>query len=326
MSAERDIAMAARVSTDWAFRGQPAAVLENAVIRVVVLPGLGGKISSMVDKRVDAELLWLNDRVPTRPVPFGSSYDDSFIGGWDELYPNDIAEELADEPLPDHGEVWALPWVVSTGTDHGPDGGSAWVELSVRTPITTSTITKRLTVGTASTIEIDYRLTNSGHVAQPFMWKSHVAVALRTDTVVDMGATDVLVHAFGSPRGRPDGGTMRWPYLDADGVRHDLRQLPDTSTRGLSEFLIATAMQRGECSVRHPTDRAGLRLGWELADLPSCWLFASYGGGWRGLDVLVLEPCTGYPLSVSDGVAAGTHQVLPAGATRQWRITADLGA
>jgi len=72
-------------------------------------------------------------------------------------------------------------------------------------------------------------------------------------------------------------------------------------------------------------ERTGLRLSWDRADVPSCWLFASYGGGWRGLDVLVLEPCTGYPLSVAEGVSAGTHQVLPARATKQWRLTAEVG-
>ena len=39
----------------------------------------------------------------------------------------------------------------------------------------------------------------------------------------------------------------------------------------------------------------------------------------------VLEPCTGHPLSVNEGVAAGTHQVLPAGASRQWSLTARVG-
>ena len=54
---------------------------------------------------------------------------------------------------------------------------------------------------------------------------------------------------------------------------------------------------------------------------PSCWTFASYGG-WRDLEVLVLEPCSGYPLSVADGVEAGTHQRLAAGQVVETRIVA----
>ncbi len=310
-----------QVSTDWAFRGQPAVVLENAKLRLVLLPGVGGKIVSLVDKDADEELIWLNPRLPVRSVPFGSGYDDNFAGGWDELYPTDEPEELAGEQLPDHGELWTLPWSASTGVAEG----TAWVEITARTPITSSAVSKRITLGTGASVTSDYRLTNTGRTDQPFLWKSHVAVVLRADTQVDLGATEVLVHEFGAPRGRPTPDTVGWPWLDADGVRHDLRTLPDTSTRGVSEFLIATAMDRGACGVTHPTARTGLQLSWDLADLPSCWLFASYGGGWRGLHTLVLEPCTGYPLSVAEGVAAGTHQVLGAGETRRWRVTATVG-
>lgn len=75
----------------------------------------------------------------------------------------------------------------------------------------------------------------------------------------------------------------------------------------------------------HQAAETGLRLTWDRQDLPSCWLFASYGGGWRGLNVLVLEPCTGYPLSVDVGVRAGTHQTLLAGTTKSWQLIARIG-
>lgn len=317
MSVDRPVG----VSTEWSIAGQPAVILANAAVRVVALPGLGGKILSIIDKRVDTELLWRNPRVAVRPAAFGSSYDDQFLGGWDELYPNDMAEDLAGEPVPDHGELWAVPWKASVGSTRT----EAWLELAVTGAITGTEVVKRLRLGEGPEISVDYRITNPGRVDQPFLWKSHVAVALHPDTVVDMAACQVLVDEFGSPRARPDSGAFTWPYLEVDDTRHDLRQLPDTSTRGVSEFLLATSMDRGECSVVHPTEGTGLRLTWDRQVLPSCWLFASYGGGWRGLDVLVLEPCTGFPLSVNAGVQARTHQTMPAGASRSWQLTAHIG-
>jgi len=312
----------ARISTEWSVGGQPAVVLENAVLRIVVLPGLGGKMLSLVDKRADTELLWRNDRVPLRPAAFGSCYDDQFLGGWDELYPNDVPEELAGEPLPDHGELWAVPWSASVGST----AEGAWLELGVTGTITGTEVVKRIRLGSGPELTIDYRITNRHRVDQPFLWKSHVAVALHPDTVLDLAAGDVLVDEFGAPRARPESGRFRWPYLEADGTRHDLRTLPDTTERGVSEFLLATSMERGECSVTHPAEGTGLRLRWDRHELPSCWLFASYGGGWRGLDVLVLEPCTGFPLSVAAGAAAGTHQTLAAGASKSWQLTAQIGS
>lgn len=79
----------------------------------------------------------------------------------------------------------------------------------------------------------------------------------------------------------------------------------------MTEVLIATALERGECGIAHAGARTGPTLTWNLADLLSCWLFASYGGGCRGHEVLVLEPCSGYPLSVHEGVAAGTQPGPP---------------
>lgn len=310
-----------RLSTEWSLGGHPAVLLENTVTRIVVLPGLGGKIISIVDKRADQELLWRNDRVPLQPAAFGSSYDDQFIGGWDELYPNDMPEELAGQPVPDHGELWAVPWTWSSGTS----AYDVWVELTVRGAVTGTEVTRRLSLGTGSDLAVDYRISNPGRTDQPFLWKSHVAVQLHPDTVVDVAAGDVLVHEFGTPRARPPEGHFTWPWLSAGEVRHDLRTLPDTSRRGVSEFLIATTLERGECAVRHPSARTGLELTWDRADLPSCWLFASYGGGWRGLDVLVLEPCSGHPLSVAEGSEAGTHQTLPAKSTKSWQLRAHIG-
>jgi hypothetical protein len=311
-----------RISTEWSLLGQPAVVLENRFLRAVLLPSLGGKIISLVDKITDVELLWRNDRVPVRPAAFGSGYDDQFVGGWDELFPNDEPEVLAGEPLPDHGELWSLPWRV-LDLDHGADEVS--VELAVAPPVTATAVTRRLVLGSGPELRADYQVTNQGRQDLPYLWKSHVAVAVQPDTAVGMGAGEVLVHEFGAPRTRPPGGSFRWPIATVDDVEHDFRRLPDTSVRGVTEFLLATSLERGVCGIAHPRLGTGLTLIWDPADLPSCWLFASYGAGWRGLDVLVLEPCTGYPLSVSEGVAAGTHQVLPAGATRRWSLTARVG-
>lgn len=322
MSAESANPSPARLATEWTFAGQSALIMENRLVRVVILPSLGGKIISLVDKRADLELIWRNDRVPVRPAAFGSSYDDQFIGGWDELFPNDSAEELAGEPYPDHGEVWSLPWSHTAGVDDG----TAWVELSVRTPISVVAATKRLSLAPDSAaLVVDYTVRNEGRHDLPFLWKLHVAVALQSDTTIDMAATDVLLHEFGSPRSRPESDRFVWPGFTADGVDHDLRTLPDTGERGISEFSIAEGLSAGFCGVIHPGHGSGLTLYWDPAELPSCWLFASYGGGWRGLNVLVMEPCTGYALSVAEGAEAGTHQVLPAGTTRTWRVVARVG-
>ena len=246
------------LDTAWSLEGEPAIILENRRLRAVVLPGIGGKMISLIDQFADR--------------------------------------------------------------------ARAGVELAVRTPVSGSRATKRLTLGTGPSLRVDYQVTNGGRTDLPFLWKSHLAVRLHPDTRTELEATTVVVHDFGAPRTRPADAEFVWPVAVVDGTSYDFSELPDTADRGVSELLMATELTDGRCGVVHPGAGSGLLLTWDRAALPSCWLFGSYGGGWRGRDVLVLEPCTGYPASVTEGVAAGTHQVLAAGAGRSWSLTATVGA
>jgi hypothetical protein len=102
--------MSVTVSADWKYRELKTVILENERIRAVILPELGTKLWQITYKPAGRDLLWHHPRIPPRIVPLHSVYDDVFFGGWDELYPNDMPEPLGGEPLPDHGEIWALPW------------------------------------------------------------------------------------------------------------------------------------------------------------------------------------------------------------------------
>lgn len=301
--------MTAKVSTDWSFNGVQALVLSNDRLRVVLLPELGGKIWQITNLRVGRDLLWENPRLTARPVPFGSSYDDVFFGGWDELFPNDVPEELASEPYPDHGELWAAPWTWRIEED-GPE--RVRVTLSLATAISACRITKTLTLAAGEPrIRLSWRIENASPQDLPYLWKQHVAVPAGEPAVLTMGARNVYVEGFGNPRAGGEGSRYEWPYLvDDAGESHDMRPTLPAESR-VAEFQYATELDGGWCAVTY-ADGSGIGLAFDSDVFRSCWTFASYGG-WRAHEVLVLEPCTGHPVSVSDGIAAGTHQTLPAG-------------
>ena len=60
--------MQAHVCTDWSYRGLDTVVLENRMLRVVILPQAGGKIWQITYKPLDADLLWNNPRISSRQV------------------------------------------------------------------------------------------------------------------------------------------------------------------------------------------------------------------------------------------------------------------
>ncbi len=313
--------MTVRVSTAWTYHGLHAIMLENMLLRVILLPQLGGKIWQITYKPADRDLLWHHPRLTPRIVPFHAVYDDVFFGGWDELFPNDLPEEINGERLPDHGEVWTLPWNVTIVRNAGDE---VVLHLSVDTPISVVRVEKWITLrdGEAK-LRMHHQLTALGTHDQPFLWKLHAAMALGQNSRVDLPARAMYVEDFGPPRNKATGVTYTWPYLtDAHGVEHDMRRtLP--ATAHVNEFQYATELTSGWCAITHPHEGVGFGLAFDRRVLPSCWLFATYGS-WRDLSTVVLEPCTGYPVSLAQGVRNGTHQVLHAGDTISCDVVATV--
>lgn len=310
--------MTVRVSDEWTYRGLQALVLSDDDLRVVVLPELGGKIWQLTDTRGNRDFLWHNPRVKPRAVPFGAVYDDVFFGGWDELFPNDMPEEIHGEAYPDHGELWSSPWDWSA--DQTTDDEAA-VVLSCRTPISGCLVRKKVVLRNGRrAVEVRLQLTNESGHALPYLWKQHVAVPLGQPARLDLPATTVVMDGYGRPRGQAPDGRYLWPELvDANGKPHDMRlTLPPESD--VAEFQYATELEAGWCAVTY-ADGGGLGLAFDPEVFPSCWTFASYGG-WRGLEMLILEPCTGYPISLKGGMAAGTHRTLQPGQSVETTVTA----
>ncbi len=311
--------MGVTVSTDWKYNDIGTVILENEFLRVVIMPELGAKIWQLTYKPRAKELLWHHPRLKPRKLPFHSVYDDTFFGGWDELYPNDMPEELNGEKMPDHGEVWTLPWEY---TLEKVTAEEITVRLWVETSISASRMEKRITLRSGeSKLWFHHKLTNTGQTEQPFLWKLHVAMAVDEHSRIDLPAKRMYIEDFGPPRNGRTGIEYEWPYLtDDNGTRHDMRQALPATTQ-VNEFQYATEMSAGWCALTDTRTGVSYGLSFDAQVLPSCWLFATYGG-WRNLHTVVLEPCTGYPISVTEGVERGTHKVLHAGQSIECDVVA----
>jgi len=310
----------ATVDTDWTYRGFQAVVLENEALRAVVLPGLGAKLWQLTHKPTGTDLLWQHPRIKPRPVAFGASYDDHFFGGWDELFPNDVPETLGGEAMPDHGELWTLPWEFETRQGDG----EAEVVLRAETPVSACRMEKRILLRSGEAkLRFTHRLTNLGARPLPFLWKLHAAMRVNADSRLDVAAGRVYIEDFGPPRTGETKKSYDWPFaIGADGEAHDMRRcLPPSA--GVNEFQYATELTAGWCALTDTSTGIGMGLAFDAEVFRSCWFFATYGG-WRQLQTIVLEPCTGYPISVNDGVEAGTHRTIGAGETIATEVVATV--
>jgi hypothetical protein len=285
-------------------------VLENGRMRVVVLPEAGAKIWQITYKPFNAQLLWNNPASSPAAHSLHASYDDNWSGGWDELFPNDEACTFRGLNLPDHGELWTGRWSV----DEVADGR---IRLSFTTPLTQFKVNKEIVLrenasrGNAAVLEVRYKLTNAGTEAFPFLWKLHPAFAVTAAHRIDFPPMTVVREpAFSGTLERAP-LEFAWPYAPMGDTVLDLRQVPDVSSQAV-HFFYGTAYSEGWCGVTDRARKLAAALRFDAKTFSSNWLFATHGG-WRDLNVAVLEPATGYPFQLQAMIDAGQARTLAPG-------------
>lgn len=283
--------------------GFRALVLENDLLRIEVLPELGGKIWSIVYKPRDRELLWHHPELaPQRSQP-GDSFDDAFAGGWDELFPNDAPVMIDGVAYPDHGELWTAEcsWELLPAADD-----ELCLALSALGSITGAAIERKLTLRdgeAAFTIAYEVR----GEQPLQAHWKMHPAFRLGPHASVEIPAKRVILdpefaHGFAEFEGN-------WPFVrGTNGETIDLRELPHPSTRA-TRFFYATELTEGWAALTDLDNELTIRLDFDPVLFPAVTLFGTYGG-WRDLHTTILEPCTGYPYRLDQAIAAGRATVI----------------
>lgn len=290
-----------------------ALILENGRMRVTVLPSAGGRVWQLTSLPEERDWLWNSPTVAPGAVGPDSVFDDCFSGGWDVLFPNDEPERLGGVDQPDHGELWFANWEVLEIAK----GDVASITLRHEAPRSRCTVTRCISLAPgADELVVTESVTNHG-ADLPCLWKQHLALALEPTGTIEAPSARAELAAWGRPRAGRAGDVFDWPLLE--GTRLD-EVLPPGSPH--EEFLYLTQLAEPWVGLRHP-DGSRIRLTHVSNVVDSIWLFSSYGD-WQGVRSVVLEPCTGTPLSVTEGVAAGTHRVLGAGEEWTGRFTVTI--
>ncbi|MFO1497338.1 MAG: hypothetical protein U1G07_02895 [Verrucomicrobiota bacterium] len=240
-----------------------------------------------------------------RPLPLGASYDDHFFGGFDELLPNDVPERVNDEALVDHGELWTTPLAANVAAES--------LVLEGKLPITPLGYRKQLRLD-GSTLTLEYHLANLGRRSLDLLWKLHPALRISPGAEIVVPARTARVA---DPQWTRVVETEQFAWAE----KPSLHFVPESD--GSTEFLYLLDLMRGECMLRHPRENWSIRLTFPLEIFSSVWLFASFGG-WRDLEMLILEPCTTPQLSLADSAKRGQCLHLGPGQSIDATVTIEL--
>lgn len=300
--------------------GFDAVVLENAAVRAVVLPSLGGRVWELEDKVRRRQWIWHREDVPLAKAAAGTPYDDVWAGGWEELFPNDAAGTFEGRALPDHGEWWTYDWTV----DETTAGDAAVLRLRTQSTVLRAACEKefRLDAG-ASSLAVTYRIRSEEALPFHFLFKQHFPVLLHSDCRLRLpgGRVDAVDPAFGTVL--PGPGPFTWPHASHQVRSVSLEIVPPRETAH-REFVYVSDLPDGWCGVDDARAGASLRMHFDSKVFPFTWLFLSYGG-WRDVYTAVLEPCTNMPKDLSEAVRRQQSARLVPQQCFETTVTVTLG-
>ena len=318
--------------------GWQSVVLENDVIRVVVLPAKGAEIHQITDLRSGTDVLFAGPwglRAPGAAHLPGSGDDEfmwNYAGGWQVLFPSvNEACVYGGERIPFHGEVASLPW------DHEilEEGGDAVaVRFWTSSRLTPFRLERTLTVRSGEPVlVIDETVANESTEAAHFVWGQHCVVGppfLEPGCRLEIPARTIVT----SPElWEPDtarlepGRRTPWPFAPLrDGGTVDLRDVPGPET-GSHDDLYVTDLDEGWLAVTNPRLELTFRLEWDHTLYGWIVLWQPYGGAMAppltGSYALGIEPWTGMT-SLERAVAEGVARELGGGGSLSTTLRASL--
>ena len=306
-----------RVSDAWSFRGLKTAILENELLRVVILVDKGADVYQLVHKPTDVDFLWRSPTgvrdpktfLPTTGDPAGV-WMDAYEGGWQTVFPaGGFPANYRDADLGLHAEANLMPWDCAIVEDT-PQRAS--IRFWVRTARTPFFFEKTLSLTSGSSVmEVEQTLTNEGGEAVHCVWGEHIALGapfLGVDCVLDLPGGTIMNHptAFHpNTRLEPDLKTP-WPMTRAaDGSEVDMSRFPPESIGAYDMSYIAD-LPEGWYAVTNQRLGVGFGVRYPTEVYRYLWYWQSYGGGtgypfWGRTYNVGLEPFSSY---ANEGLAS----------------------
>ena len=297
--------------------GREAWRLDNGKMRAELLPAFGARLWTLSDLETGVQWVWHNPKNALKSPAPGASYDDSWAGGYDELFPNDAASEFDGRVLPDHGEWWSREW---DAEEIEVDGRPA-VRLGLETRSVPAKCEKVVSlVEGRKALRIRYRIENAGKAALRYMFKQHLALAVKPGDRLELpgGSLRPVSLDFSTRLGAE--GPFEWPVgRDRSGKPVDVSELPPAGRD--KEFAYVADLPEGWAGVRRGDRR--LRMRFDKKVFPHCWFFMDFGA-WKGLYTVVLEPCTQWPKDMNDAAKAGRVSSLAPGECLETEVEVEL--
>jgi galactose mutarotase-like enzyme len=296
---------------------------------VRVIPQLGCKIVEIYDLENDHEWLWSDKSRPIKAAKYGDQYDLYDISGFDECFPNiGISQDPKNigVTLPDHGEIWSLPWDV---TDEA-NGLSA----TVLGKLFDYRFSRKLSLK-SNKLVIEYSVSNIGDSEITYMWSAHPLFAIDENIKIEITGNPKMSKEFGfGGRIGPDGDNWYeghlskhvWPsVLGANGQISDMSEV--SLDKVLTDKVVLDAPVDGLVSLKKLSSGRSLTMKFSPLELPFlgiCYNFGAWPLTGEPATWIALEPTTGKTDRLDECAELDCARVLAPKSHANWSLEIEL--
>lgn len=307
-------------------------VKENVLIQagscsVTLLPEFGGKISSI---SLNGQELLQGPLAPIVPRTQTLPFEQSDASGWDECLPSvgPCTVSTSDGPalVPDHGDLWRVPWQVIDADQNFARLRGACFSL----PLTLDRALTLTEKPVGWSLSLEYILTNTGRSAVPWSWAAHpLFLAEAGDRLILPPSIHSLrLEGSGGKRLGVNGDTVAWPLAQlSNGGETDLSvsQAPES---GIGDKLFSGPLSFPDnwCILERPSAGVRIRVSFDADQTPYLGLWICHGG-WPDRPgpkqtCVAMEPATAPVDSLAE--SGPWSRILDAGETFRWTMQVDF--
>jgi len=277
-------------------QGFEVYVLANESLELSLVPALGAKIISLINRQTGREWMW---HPPGSLKLFRNQLGDDFatgpITGWDECLPTVLPCINKGRALPDHGEVWSVPWELNPGE---------WQRQKLKTTVRLAVSPfdfERIIELSGNRIHVRYQLTNRNSEPEKFLWAMHPLIPVFAGDRLELAAAARRQLAGES-----------W-----------VESLDFAAGQPACAKVFAGPLGEGRAGISNASTGDRMTFFWDPQANPALGLWLSRGG-WHGYHQLALEPTNGAANALDQAGLEGRCGVVPPGSTVSWAITIQI--
>lgn len=300
--------------TETHFLSSQALLMENAYLKVIVLPLLGGKIASIIHKESGFELAAQNTRGSYSMPDSTTRFEACDASGFDDAFPTigevTIVHEGHEWHYTDHGEIWRSSFNYTIEGER--------LVLHYESPENPYHYTKTLSLN-GCRLECQYHIKNTGNRDWPCLWASHALVRYEEDMeLIYPKGTKEMLNVSESPE-LGDIGAL----FQVEDAAYNFRGVPAKEPKTAVKYYLLGKTGEGRCGYRYPTQGMQCLIEYDCKALPylGFWVTA---GGYRGDYNCAFEPANGFYDVIDIAKANDALVILKGGENLDFSLAFEL--